>query len=126
MVLLGKDFKLQPQLEFEIITGTLRHVISFKPIDFTIELFEKSDDPFDCQRFDRRISIQSAELSATVWLPTPEDVVIQKLRWGRDKDLSDVADVIAVQEDVLDWDYIHRWTKEHDSDSALQRIRERS
>ena len=23
-------------------------------------------------------------------------------------------------------DYVHRWTKEHDSDSALQRIRERS
>ena len=100
-------------------------MITFALIDFTIELFEKGDDPFDCERFDRRVSIRSIELSAVVWLPTAEDVVIQKLRWGRDKDLSDAADVIAVQNEVLDWHYIHLWTREHGSDVALRKILER-
>ena len=44
-------------------------------------------------------------------VPTPEDVIITKLRWSllanRSKDRDDARDVIAVQGDRIDWDYVH-------------------
>ena len=42
-----------------------------------------------------------------VYLPTAEDVIVMKLRWCRGKDRDDVAIVLAVQGDGLDFDYIH-------------------
>jgi hypothetical protein len=62
-------------------------------------------------------------LNTTVCLPTAEDVIVMKLRWVRSKDLDDVRDVIAVQGDALDWDYIHGWTAQHKSQERLERIR---
>ena len=119
---LGPEFQVESQIEFETVTGTIRRRLTYRPGDFEIELFEISRDTFDCQRFSRRVCAKSAELSAIVWLPTPEDVIIQKLRWSRDKDLTDVTSVIAMQREVMDWDYIRHWTHEHQSDSALERI----
>jgi hypothetical protein len=48
-------------------------------------------------------------LGRTTWLPTAEDVVVQKLRWGRPKDLEDARDVLAVQgTESLDMAYIEQ------------------
>jgi hypothetical protein len=59
-----------------------------------------------------------------VCFPTREDVVVQKLRWARPKDLEDAHDVIAVQGDgAFDWDYIHRWTETHGTRALLDEIR---
>lgn len=121
---LGDDFRVQSQVEFELLTGTTRRILQFVPFDFAIELFELSNDPFDQSRFARRVSVQSDLLGGTVWLPTAEDVVVQKLRWGRAQDLADVSDVIAVQGNSLDWSYIQSWSDRHDSSDVLQRIRD--
>ena len=63
-------------------------------------------------------------MDATVSILTAEDVIVTKLRWARAKDLDDVRDVIAVQGDALDWDYIHRWTAVHNSRLKLDTIRD--
>jgi hypothetical protein len=89
-----------------------------------IEIFQLSDDPFDQSRFKRRIEVQSSVLGGTIWLPTPEDVIVQKLRWSRPQDLVDAENVMIVQMDNLDWDYIHRWTELHGTNRTLTRIRE--
>lgn len=94
---LGDDFRADSQLQFELITGTLRHVIEYVPVEFKIELFELSTDPFDLSRFNRRIKFESKSLGQTVWFPTAEDVVVQKLRWGRAQDVADTINVLAVQ-----------------------------
>jgi hypothetical protein len=56
-----------------------------------------------------------------------EDVVVTKLRWSRrgarTKDLDDARNVIAVQRDALDWDYIHRWCEQHGTRQLLDNIR---
>ena len=50
-----------------------------------------------------------------------------KLRWGilarRSKDLDDVRNVIAVQADRIDWDYVHRWCEQHGTRALLDEIR---
>jgi hypothetical protein len=66
-------------------------------------------------------------LNAQVWLPTPEDVIVTKLQWAllanRTKDRDDARDVIAVQRDQIDWDYVHHWCEQHGTRSLLDEIR---
>jgi len=120
---LPSEFRSNPQIEFELMTGTTRRVIEFIPTNFKIELFELSRDNFDQARFKRRVSVQHSTLGDNVWIPTAEDVVIQKLRWGRPRDLSDVGDVVAVQHELLDWAYIQRWTDQHQTSAQMTTIR---
>ena len=42
---LGPDFKLDPQLSFEILTGSNRNLLHFLPTGFDIELYRLSNDP---------------------------------------------------------------------------------
>lgn len=121
---LSSEFHLKPQVEFELMTGTTRRVIEFVATNFKIELFELSSDAFDQARFNRRVSVQHSTLGDNVWIPTAEDVVIQKLRWGRPRDLSDVGDVVAVQNESLDYAYIQRWTDAHGTTDELKKIRD--
>ena len=113
---LPEAFKVDPQVSFEMVTGTWRQIIQIPHIPFMIELFELSRDLHDQCRFSRRK--QLTLLSRDAWLPTPEDVIVQKLRWNlagkRSKDFDDVVAVMAVQgEAALDWSYIEKWCAEH-------------
>lgn len=119
---LGEGFSLDPQLTFELKTGTLRNVVTYGPTKFDIEFFYLSDDPHDRQRFARRRKILLPDLGVEAVIPTAEDVVIQKLRWGREKDIADARVVVLVQQDSLDWPYIRRWTGEHGTTELLDRL----
>ena len=108
------EFDIEDQVRFETITGHTRQFISIPSIPFEIELFDLSDEPFDQSRFERKIkTIMSGR---TVWLPTPEDVVVQKLRWAklgsRPKDLLDAQGIVRLRSETLDWDYIKNWCKQ--------------
>ena len=59
----------------------------------------------------------------TVPVPTAEDVIVTKLRWARSKDRDDVRDVIAVQGDAVDWDYVYTWADRHGTRGLLDEIR---
>ncbi len=52
---------------------------------------------------------------------------VTKLRWvtqgKRSKDWDDVRDVIAVQGDLIDWDYIHLFSERHGTRAVLDDIR---
>lgn len=119
---LGPEFHLDPQMAFETFTGTFRYEIHVPEINFRIELFLLSDDPYDRERFERR---QARPVQGQpVHFLSPEDVIITKLRWARSKDLEVVREVIAVQdpERRLNWDYIHAWTGRHGTQSRLDEI----
>jgi hypothetical protein len=124
---LGPQFELERQITFETITGTTRNRIFIADSGFKIELFRLSSDPHDQERFARRVSVPMTAAMVPVFLPTPEDVIITKLRWNvegkRSKDRDDVADVITVQQDALDWDYIHHWCDQHRTRERLDEIR---
>lgn len=117
-------FHSDKQLRFEGVTGTKRHVLSLSETDFKVELFALTDDPFDQSRFARRCLRQF--LARDVYLQSPEDVIVQKLRWleraDRPKDREDIASVIGVQQNTLDWDYIHHWCDQHGTRVVLDEI----
>ena len=113
---LPESFKIDPQVGFEMVTGTWRQLIQVPKIPFTIELFELSRDAHDQSRFERRRKLTL--LSREAWLPSVEDVLVQKLRWckgaKRSKDFDDAVAVLGVQgENTLDWPYIEKWCAEH-------------
>ena len=110
------------QVQFDTLTwgrrlvGTTRHS---PPLN--VELFELFDDAFVQSQFGRRQQRFSKQLGRATWLPTPEDVVVQKLRWGRNKDLDDARDVLAVQgPETLDTAYIEKWCSQH---GTMDRLR---
>lgn len=117
---LGPDFEPENQLSFETNTGAYRQEFQVKDTLFKVELFRLSDDPFDQTRFKRRIATEVS--GRRIWLPTPEDVIVMKLRWRRSKDKDDVREVMSVQRDNLDWKYIEEWCSKHGSLKLMQSI----
>lgn len=119
---LPAGFEVDPQASFEAITATLRHVIEIPSIPFTIELFGLSPDEHDLMRFARRKKLTL--LGRDAYLPTAEDVIIQKLRWSRganrSKDYADAVAVMQVQGSMrLDWAYIASWCEIHQTTTLL-------
>ena len=119
---LPTSFRLNPQMEFETATGTIKNVLRIDDTDFLIELFRLSSDPHDQARFERRIKVDY--FGRDVWLPTAEDVIVMKARWMRNKDHDDIRDVISVQGKTLDWNYIDHWASQHGTLDSLHKIRD--
>jgi hypothetical protein len=122
--LLEPAIVFSPQVQFDTITWGRRH-IGRPPEDtgLSIELFELFEDPFVTTQFERRKHFFSNALQRDVWLPTAEDMVIQKIRWGRPKDLDDARDVLAVQgPETLDMAYIENWCTIHGTTDRLANI----
>ncbi len=117
---LGPGFLLEPQATFEIHTGKSYRTIKVAKSPLSIDLFPISDEPFDQERFRRRRVISMLERQVPI--PTAEDIVIIKLRWGRRKDLDDARDVLALQIDALDRDYLERWCREQGTLELLQSL----
>jgi hypothetical protein len=112
------------QVVFDTLTWGRRHVGQTRSAPpFKVELFEMFDDPFVQSEFARRQQLFVPLLCRATWLPTPEDVIVQKLRWGRPKDLDDARDVLAVQgTDSLDMAYIEKWCEQHGTRERLKAI----
>lgn len=120
---LEPEVQFDSQIQFDTLTWGRRLVGSARrPPPFKVELFELFDDDFVLEQFRRRRQIHSAQLGRTTWLPTPEDLIVQKLRWGRSKDIDDARDVLAVQgTDSLDMVYIETWSAAHGTTERLQK-----
>ena len=110
-----------PQVVFDTLTWGRRLVGSIRSTPpFKVELFETFDHPFVQSEFSRRTKFFVPVLDRTTWLPTAEDVIVQKLRWGRSKDLNDARDVLAVQgPETLDMAYIGEWCARHGTAARL-------
>ena len=122
---LDSRFHLQPQMAFESVTGTARHIIDVVGSPFKIEIFRLSGDAHDHERFQRRIRVPWRDRH--VWLPSAEDVIVTKLRWlsglRRNKDWDDSLHVASVQRDKLDWAYIERWCEQHGTREIVRELR---
>lgn len=125
---LPDEFEVDWQVSFETITGHTRQILKIPSIPFEIELFDISSEPFDQSRFQRR---QKTSLEGrTVWLPTAEDVIVQKLRWAilgnREKDMLDVVGILKVRRDRLDFAYVREWCGQLEILGALEEAESRA
>jgi hypothetical protein len=122
---IAPSIRIDPQMSFETVTMSRRYVADVVGTPFKIEFFLLNDNPHNQERFRRRQRVRA--LGREVWMPTAEDVIVTKLHWAllanRSKDRDDVHDVIAVQRDRIDWDYVHRWCDQHGTRALLDEIR---
>ena len=121
--LLWPELRLDPQITFETITGSQRHIVELTGTPYKIELFLLGNDAHHQERFARRRPVRLQGFDVETWIPSPEDVVIQKVRWGRLKDLDDALSVLGVQGNALDFPYIERWCREHGTLARLEELR---
>jgi len=113
-----------PQVQFDTLTWGRRHVgttVLRPPLE--VELFELFDDTFVREQFARRTKVTLRSAGRSLWLPTAEDLIIQKIRWGRSKDIDDARDVLFVQGPAnIDMHHVGRWCSEHGTRDVLDEI----
>jgi hypothetical protein len=118
---LGPGYELDPQQAFEARTGKSYRHIQVLGTAFTIELFLMGDDAFEREQFDRRWIVPIGHRQVAI--QSPEDVIVQKLRWHRHQDLADAGKLIALQGKSLDWSYIERWCGVFGTTGVLAQMR---
>jgi hypothetical protein len=118
---LGPGFMLEEQRTLEVFTAKSMQVILLPGTALRIDFFPLGSDPFDQGQFRRRRKLQLE--GREVFMPTAEDVVVQKLRWGRVKDAEDARFILAVQGDALDFNYIEHWCDQHGTRALLDKLR---
>jgi Nucleotidyltransferase of unknown function (DUF6036) len=118
---LGPGFVIEEQRTFEVFTAKSMQVILLPGTALRIDCFPLGKELFDQEQFRRRrkLLLEGRE----VFMPTAEDVVVQKLRWGRTKDAEDARFILAVQGDALDFAYIERWCDQHGTRALLDKLR---
>jgi hypothetical protein len=123
---LPESFTMDPQVTIEPVSSNPRTDLYVYDIPYRVELFDLGPDPFEQERFKRRVHLDFEQFSA--WVATPEDVVVAKIRWfqegQRGKHYEDARNMIAVQGDSLDWGYIESWCEQHGTLEALDGVRE--
>ena len=86
---------------------------------FKIDFYVSKCDSFDDEQLKRRQAVNLRPDSAqAVFLSSPEDTILSKLRWYRrggetsDRQWSDVINIMKVQGTSLDTDYLNKWGNE--------------
>ena len=120
---LPAGFLIEPQARMELFTGTMRWILQVLGTTFSIELFLLGPDVHHREMFRRKRYETVPALDRKAWLPSPEDLIIQKLRWARYKDLDDVLHILAIQGNALDMSWIESWCARHGTSAKLAELR---
>jgi hypothetical protein len=87
---------------FNIIDPTLGLKIDFWPL---------KDDAYSREQFARRRQVNL--LGRSIWMLTPEDIILAKLLWYKmsesELQMRDIVSVWKAQQDTLDLDYLRSW-----------------
>lgn len=105
------DFYVDPGVAREALRTRRQFNAIATESAFKLDLIVRKDRPFSRAEFRRR---QPADLAGTaIVLATAEDTVLSKLEWakkgGSERQLADVAGIVAVKGAALDRTYIETW-----------------
>ncbi|MCX6935153.1 MAG: hypothetical protein NTZ01_03030, partial [Verrucomicrobia bacterium] len=93
-----------------------------------VDVFVAATDPFSLMQFRRRtLQATTPDGQTTLYVASPEDTVLAKLRWYRagggvsDRQWNDVLGVLKVQGASLDRAYLDEWARELSLTDLLRR-----
>ncbi len=122
----------------EMMRDAIAHHSSFNLIHyetaFKVDIFIPKERSFDRQQLKRRIaSVVAENPEHSVYVTSPEDIILSKLEWYRmggevsDRQWRDILGVVKTKADLLDLEYLRRWAKELAVADLLERaLREAS
>jgi len=92
-----------------------------------VDFWALTDSEFDASRFARRIGTDA--FGPLVYVTTPEDTILQKLRWARDsggseRQLRDAVGVFELQGEALDMGYLEDWADRLGVSDLLETVRD--
>lgn len=120
---LPASFEVDPQSRMELFTATMRWVVVIRGSALKVEFFLLGSDAHHQEEFRRRKRLRLPAIEIDAWVATAEDLIIQKLRWARSKDLDDVRNILSVQGAALDFPYIESWCAQHGTLERLEEVR---
>jgi hypothetical protein len=96
------------------------HSESIVKVDFIV----RKDLAYRLEEFARRRPVDIS--GATVWMVSPEDLLLSKLHWAKDSrsevQLKDARNLIACVTD-LEWGYVERWAAHLSVFDLLAKVR---
>jgi len=122
----------------EMMRDAITHRSSFNLIHyetaFKVDVFIPKARAFDMQQLKRRVaSVVAEEPMQSVYVTSPEDIVLSKLEWYRmggevsDRQWRDILGVVKTKSRQLDLAYLNHWAKELAVEDLLERaLREAS
>src|SRR5262249_49451378 len=119
---LATSFGSNCYLSLAAIREALQQRSSFNIINtctgFKVDVFIRKDDPFELSAMARRMRVALPDKpDEPLFLYTPEDLILFKLRWYRlgeetsDQQWEDVRGLLKVQQGRLDQGYLDQWAQ---------------
>jgi hypothetical protein len=119
------ELKTSFYCDLETAVDAVRRGRSFHAIHlataYKFDLFPVRGGSYDQASFARRVFREGrvfSEQPVEFCVASPEDTILGKLRWYRqggavsERQLEDIAGIVHVQGEQLDWEYMQRWAPE--------------
>lgn len=110
----ASDFYADADAATEAIDRRTSFNIIEKETGWKVDLLIRRDRPFSREELERRLSVRLLDTDA--YIATVEDTILAKLEWAQEgeseRQLRDVAAMLAVNAGTLDREYIDRWIGE--------------
>jgi len=114
-VFAGDEFYLDEESVRRAVAKRSQFNIIHPASGLKIDLMIPENGPFDRSRFTRGRRVRPSEDYEAVFA-SPEDVILKKLEsyreGGSEKHLRDIASVIKISGETLDFGYLERWAEE--------------
>ena len=115
----------------QAVTEAARSRGQFNAIDpasaWKVDFIVRKDRPFSQAEFLGRQPVRFLDLDLAI--ARAEDLIVAKLEWSKlgdsDRQLRDVAEILAVQGSRLDYDHVDHWVRELSLEDQWLRARER-
>jgi hypothetical protein len=119
-------------VSLDAVRNAFVHSSMFNVIDvesgWKADFIIRKDRPFSRQEFERRCIAKIRGLD--VWVTSPEDTVLSKLEWAKDRrseqQFRDALGVALVQWRRLDKDYLHKWAGQLHIEGQLKQLLEQA